>query len=424
MSTPEGRGAGPPGGEGVPGAGHPPAPNGDGRRSGRTADLVALERLCREGAPMAEAAASLAVGAVLRGRLTPEEAAQRCSLTADEIRELTGSAAHRREEEPRVVVSVVVPAYNEEENLEALWERLRSVLDELGPGELVLVDDGSRDRTWELIQRLAASDPRVRGVRLSRNFGHQAALSAGMAEARGEAVCFMDADLQDPPELLHELVRQWREGNQVVYAIRATRKEALPKRAAYRAFYRLYKRLANIDVPLDSGDFALLDRQVVDEILALPEHNRFLRGLRSWVGFRQVGVAYDRDARHAGRPKYTLRSLFRLALDGLVSFSAAPLRLASLLGVLVALAGAAYVGFAVAHRLLAGDVPQGWTSIIAVVLLVGGMQLIVIGVLGEYLARVYDETKGRPNYLVAETTSRAAARGPAGAARAPAAAAD
>jgi dolichol-phosphate mannosyltransferase len=241
-------------------------------------------------------------------------------------------------------------------------------------------------------------------VRLSRNFGHQAALSAGMSVATGASVCFMDADLQDPPELLDELVARWREGNDVVYAIRRTRKEGLAKRLAYRGFYRLYHRLANIDVPLDSGDFALLDRRVVDHVLALPEHNRFLRGLRSWVGFRQVGVEYDRDSRHAGAPKYTLGRMFKLAVDGLLSFSAAPLRLAAWLGVLAALAGAIYIGVAVAYRVFAGDVPEGWTSIIAIVLTVGGVQLMVIGVLGEYVARVYDETKGRPNFLVAETT--------------------
>jgi dolichol-phosphate mannosyltransferase len=215
----------------------------------------------------------------------------------------------------------------------------------------------------------------------------------------------MDADLQDPPELLTELLDQWRAGHEVVYAIRRSRKEGLAKRTAYRSFYRLYRRLANIDVPVDSGDFALLDRKVVDELLALPEHNRFLRGLRSWVGHRQIGVEYDRDARNAGEPKYTTRRLFRLALDGLLSFSAAPLRLASYLGFVVAMAGGLYIAVAIVYRLFLGGVPNGWTSIIAVVLSIGGMQLIVVGVLGEYVARIYDESKARPNFLVAETTT-------------------
>lgn len=355
---------------------------------------------------MNEAARSLAAGAVLRGRLTPEAAALLSPCTAHELQAIeAGGRADHRTGTQAVVLSVVVPAYNESDNLRSLWERLRPVLDEIGSSELIVVDDGSGDGTWKVVLELAADDDRVRGVRLSRNFGHQAALSAGMAQARGDAVCFMDADLQDPPELLHRLVEEWRNGNEVVYAVRRTRKEALPKRLAYGAFYRLYKRLADIDVPLDSGDFALLDRQVVDELLALPEHNRFLRGLRSWVGYRQVGLPYDRDARHAGTPKYTLRKLVRLALDGLVSFSAAPLRLASLLGMVVALAGGLYIGVALAARIFLGGVPKGWTSIVAVILTIGGMQLIVVGVLGEYVARIYDETKARPNFVVAETTT-------------------
>ena len=370
------------------------------------AECTVLAELAETGDRMAEAARSLAAGAVLRGRLSPEIAAQMSPCTAQELRAIaasadpTGAAAPRE----RVDVSVVVPAFNESDNLPALWERVRPVLDELGRGELVVVDDGSRDDTWRLIHDLAAADHRVRGVRLSRNFGHQAALSAGMAAARGDAVCFMDADLQDPPELLHRLVEEWRNGHEVVYAVRRTRKEALPKRLAYRAFYRLYRGLADIDVPLDSGDFALLDRRVVDELLALPEHNRFLRGLRTWVGYRQVGLPYDRDARHAGAPKYTFRKLVRLALDGILSFSAAPLRLASVLGMIVALAGGLYIAVAVAARVFFGGVPKGWTSIVAVVLTIGGMQLLVVGVLGEYVARIYDETKARPNFLVAETT--------------------
>jgi dolichol-phosphate mannosyltransferase len=356
-----------------------------------------------------ELARSLAVGAVVRGRLTPEDAAHLSPYTAQELRAIASAGGAQPTAEP-VTLSVVVPAYNEEENLDALWERVRPVLDAVGPSEIILVDDGSSDRTWTSITRLAASDPRVRGLRLSRNFGHQAALSAGMEAARGASVCFMDADLQDPPELVHELMSRWRAGYDVVYAVRASRKEGLVKRVAYRGFYRVYRRMANIDVAVDSGDFALLDRKVVERLLALPEHNRFLRGLRSWVGYRQIGVEYDRDERHAGAPKYTVTRLFRLAFDGILSFSAVPLRLASLLGVVVAAAGALYVAAAIAWRLVFGDIPQGWTSIIAIVLTVGGMQLVVVGVLGEYVARIYDETKGRPNYLVAETTAPPAPR--------------
>lgn len=368
-----------------------------------TAEERALLDLAEGDQPSDDVARSLAAGAVLRGRLTPEAAAQLSPYTARQLRRLVeGGGGDTDEEAP--LVSVVVPAFNEEENLPTLWQRLAPVLDAVGGGEVVIVDDGSTDTTWAEISRLAGADTRVRGVRLSRNFGHQAALSAGMAHARGRTVCFMDADLQDPPELLIELLERWREGSHVVYAVRRTRKEGVAKRTAYRSFYRLYRRLANIDVPLDSGDFALLDRTVVDELLALPEHNRFLRGLRSWVGHQQVGVEYDRDARHAGEPKYTTRRLVRLALDGLLSFSAVPLRLASYLGFLVAMAGCAYIGVAVLYRVFGNGVPDGWTSIIAVVLAIGGMQLIVVGVLGEYVARIYDESKARPNFLVAETT--------------------
>ena len=367
------------------------------------AEHQVLLNLAEQGGDMSEVARSLAAGSVLRGRLTTHEAALLSGYTARELEALAG--ARSTAVDPTVLVSVVVPAFNEEENLDSLAQRLAPVLDSLGSGEVVIVDDGSADATWSEIVRLANADTRVRGVRLSRNFGHQAALSAGMAVARGRTVCFMDADLQDPPELMVQLIEKWREGYEVVYAIRRTRKEGLVKRLAYSSFYRIYRRLANIDVPLNSGDFALVDRTVIDEILSLPEHNRFLRGLRSWVGYRQVGIEYDRDARHAGSPKYGTRQLVRLAFDGLLSFSAVPLRLASYLGIVVALAGGLYIGVAVVARLFLGGVPEGWTSIIAVVLAVGGMQLLVVGVLGEYVARIYDESKARPNFLVAETTA-------------------
>jgi polyisoprenyl-phosphate glycosyltransferase len=365
------------------------------------AEHEVLRDLAEQGIAMGEVARSLAAGSVLRGRLSPEEAAPLSGYTLPELRAFVAEPVSTFD--PAIVVSVVIPAFNEQENLDALWARLAPVLDAVGSGEVVIVDDGSRDATWSEINRLAEADPRVRGVRLSRNFGHQAALSAGMAVARGRTVCFMDADLQDPPELLLELLEKWREGNEVVYAIRRSRQEGLVKRTAYAGFYRIYRRLANIDVPLDSGDFALVDRTVIDAMLALPEHNRFLRGLRSWVGHRQVGVEYDRDARHAGEPKYRARQLIRLAFDGLLSFSAVPLRLASYLGIAVALAGGVYVGVAVFARVFLGGVPEGWTSIIAVVLAIGGMQLLVVGVLGEYVARIYDESKARPNFLIAET---------------------
>ena len=300
------------------------------------------------------------------------------------------------------LISVVLPVYNERENLEALWARLAPALEEAAGGafEVVFVDDASDDGSAAMLDELHRRDARCKVVRLSRNFGHQAALQAGLDVARGSAVAMMDADLQDPPELLGLLVAKWREGFEVVYAVRRRRKEGMLKRGAYAFFYRTVQALAEIDVPLDAGDFCLLDRRVVDALVSLPEHNRFLRGLRSWVGFRHAGIEYDRDARHAGAPKYTLRKLVGLALSGYVGFSAMPLRLASWLGFLAAATGFAFAVWAIATRLLGIPSPRGWASTLAVVLFVGGVQLVVLGIIGEYLGRVYDEVRRRPLYVV------------------------
>lgn len=302
---------------------------------------------------------------------------------------------------PPPQLSVVIPVFNEEENLDELHGRLLTVLGSLALDfEIVYVDDGSKDRSVAMIEEFRARDPRVRLLRLSRNFGHQAALNAGLDHAGGDAVVLMDADLQDPPELLETFVARWRDGAEVVYGVRRHREGSLFKRAAYRIFYRLYRAMADMDVPLDAGDFCLLDRQVADAIRDLPERQRFLRGLRSWVGFEQVGVDYDRPDRFAGEPKYRLSGLVRLAVDGLLSFSVTPLRLSSLLGFGVAIAGVLYVMFAVVARIFSGSVPAGWTSIVAIVLILGGVQLIMVGIVGEYLARVYSESKERPSYVV------------------------
>ena len=300
-------------------------------------------------------------------------------------------------------LSVVVPVYNEEENLPELMRRLDHVLADLTDDwEILFVDDGSRDASVDLIRAQHERDARVKLIRLSRNFGHQAALNAGLTHAHGDAVVMMDADLQDPPEVLADFVRAWRDGAEVVYGIREHRQGNVAKRAGYRTFYRVYRRLADIDVPLDSGDFCLMERQVVDAIRDLPESERFLRGLRSWVGFEQVGVPYDRPERFVGEPKYSFTGLVRLAVDGLLSFSATPLRLSSLLGAFTALAGVLYVLFALLSRLRTGDIPEGWTSTIAIVLVLGGVQLLMIGIVGEYLARVYAETKRRPTFIIRE----------------------
>lgn len=304
---------------------------------------------------------------------------------------------------PAPVISVVVPMLNEAENLAALHGRLTQVLSALQlPYELIMVDDGSTDGTYEGLCRLHARDPRLKCLRLARNFGHQAALTAALAHATGQAVIVMDADLQDPPEVIPDLLDRWRQGFDVVYAIRRHRKEPIAKRLAYAFFYRLLHRVAAVDVPLDAGDFCLMGRRVVEQLNALPERNRFVRGLRTWVGFRQTGVEYEREARHAGRSQYGFWKLVRLAVDGLVSFSYVPLRVASTVGFFVSL-GSLLVGlYYLALRLAGHREPAGFAGIIISVLFLGGVQLITIGIMGEYVGRIFDEVKHRPVYIVSE----------------------
>ena len=352
--------------------------------------------------------ASLALGSYLLGRLTLTEASEVAGMSDEDFKRLVGTAidasavpaADGANGHP--LLSVVIPVYNEAENIVPLYERLSSTLGQLGGSEIIFVDDGSGDSSAEIVLDLRKRDSSVKLIRLSRNFGHQAALSAGLDHARGQAVVFMDADLQDPPELITELVREWRAGHEVVYAVRRKRKEALVKRLGYFVFYRLLQPLAETQIPLDAGDYCLIDGKVAEAMRALPERNRFLRGLRSWVGFKQIGVPYDRPARLSGEAKYTMRRLVKLALDGLLAFSSTPLRLASYLGFVTAAAGVVYTLVAVFAKLLTGNVPAGWTSIVALLLTVGGIQLIMTGVVGEYLARVYTETKGRPLYVIRE----------------------
>jgi dolichol-phosphate mannosyltransferase len=346
--------------------------------------------------------ARLAVRDFIKGDLTLAEACVLAGLEAVDFAELlsepAGHGAPDYATPPRV--SVVVPVYNEEENLPLLHERVRRALSTVDSFEIVFVDDGSRDGSVSVISDLQSRDPSIRLVRFSRNFGHQAALSAGLDHARGDAVILMDADLQDPPELLPELLNQWEAGYDVVYAVRQKREEGLFKRASARLYYRMLRKVADVDIPVDTGDFCLMDRKVVEVLRKLPERNRFLRGLRSWIGFRQVGVAYERPARHAGEVKYTLRKMFKLASDGIMAFTSMPLRLASFLGVLTAAAGMAYMVVALFDRFVRHSTTQGWASLVAVVLVVGGAQLIVTGVLGAYIARIYEETKARPMYIV------------------------
>jgi len=299
-------------------------------------------------------------------------------------------------------VSVAVPLFNEEHVLPELLRRIRNVVDELpgGPHEIVVVNDGSSDGTFDRLAQLAADDGRVVLVSLSRNFGHQAALSAALDYATGDVVVVMDGDLQDPPEAIPQLLEEHSKGFDVVYVRRVQRKEGWVLRACYFVFYRMLTVVAAVRLPVDAGDFALLSRRVVDALKQIPEHQRYLRGLRSWVGFRQTGVEVERAARHAGRSKYSTWRLLKLALDGLLSFSMAPLRAAAALGLLVIGSSTLFAVYAVYVRLIGGRTPEGFTMLIVVMTFMSGVQLLFLGVIGEYLGRVYDEVKGRPQYFV------------------------
>jgi len=310
-----------------------------------------------------------------------------------------------RQSEMAPALSVVVPCFNEAETIGELHRRLDAVCRDLGQTyEIVLVDDGSRDATWSLIEGLAARDPALRGVRLARNHGHQLALTAGLAAARGRRVLMLDADLQDPPELLPEMMARMDEGYDVVYGKRVARAgETAFKRASAHLFYRLISRLSDVEIPRDVGDFRLVSRRVLDHFLAMPEHARFVRGMFAWLGHRQIGVDYAREARHAGETKYPLKAMLRFAGDALTGFSTAPLRLATLLA-WVSLLIAAGLALYVLVSLAAYQTAPGWASLLFAVAFFSGMQLLTLGIMGAYIGRLYMEAKGRPLFLVSETT--------------------
>ena len=305
------------------------------------------------------------------------------------------------------MLSVVIPVYNEEETLRELHRRLTAALPP--DREIVLIDDGSTDGSWATLTELAATDPSLRLRRLSRNFGHQAAITAGLDAARGDAVVVMDADLQDPPEVIPELVARWREGFDVVYAVRASRSgESRFKLLTSKLFYRTLRWMAGSDIPADAGDFRLMSRRVVDALAAMPERARFLRGMTSWVGFRQTGVEYRRNPRYAGESKFPLRKMLRFAADGITSFSTVPVQIVTWLGFSLVAFCFVVLGWVIYTRFFTDQSAPGWASLLAVVLLLGGVQLLSLGIIGQYVARIFDEAKQRPLYFVEESVDGSA----------------
>ena len=300
--------------------------------------------------------------------------------------------------------SIIAPIYNELENIPELYPRVRDVMDQTGePWELILVDDGSTDGSTDVIRTLAENDARVKPVIFARNFGHQIAVTAGLDYSRGDAVVIIDADLQDPPEVILDLIEKWREGYEVVYAVRAEREgESWFKKTTASLFYRVIYRITDVNIPLDTGDFRLMDRKVVNVMNQMRERHRFLRGMSSWVGFKQIGINYKRKARFAGETKYPFSKMLKLALNAITSFSYFPLQLATYIGFITAGLSVIAIPVVVLLRLITGTTLEGQATTLIIVLFLGGVQLISLGIIGEYIGRIYDEAKGRPLYIVAE----------------------
>ncbi len=304
----------------------------------------------------------------------------------------------------KTVYSIVAPIYNEIDNLPLLYQRIKKVMDSTGePWEFIMVDDGSTDGSTEKIRELAKEDRRVRPVIFARNFGHQIAITAGWDYARGEAVVIIDADLQDPPEVILDLAKKWKEGYEVIYAVRAEREgESWFKLWTASLFYRLIRRITDVDIPLNTGDFRLMDRAVVDVLKTMRERYRFPRGMSAWVGFRQIGVEYKRAARNAGETKYPLKKMLRLALNAITGFSYFPLQVATYIGFVAAGISILAIPVVIYMRMIRSQAFFGQATTLISVLFLGGVQLISLGILGEYIGRLYDEAKGRPLYIVRE----------------------
>ncbi|GIM46618.1 putative glycosyltransferase YkcC [Collibacillus ludicampi] len=298
--------------------------------------------------------------------------------------------------------SIIIPVYNEEEVVAVTYERLKEVMDSTNECyELLFINDGSKDRTAQIILELCMKDDTVKLINFSRNFGHQIAISAGMDHAAGQAIVVIDADLQDPPELILDMIEKWKEGYDVVYATRKKRKgETWFKKWTAAVFYRVLRSMTEVDIPVDTGDFRLIDRKVCDAMKKVKEKNRFVRGLVSWVGFRQTAIEYIREERFAGKTKYPLRKMIKLSLDAITTFSHKPLKLATYLGFLLSSVSFLYLIFAVFERLFTPNTVSGWTSIVATSLFFNGTILIILGIIGEYIGRIYDETKNRPLYII------------------------
>lgn len=298
-------------------------------------------------------------------------------------------------------LSIVIPVLNEEEGMGELYAQTSAALDRITPDwEVICVNDGSTDGTLAQLIALHAKDPRWKGISLSKNFGHQPAIWAGLSHAQGEYIGIMDGDLQDDPSHFAQFKDALNTGTDIVYAVRNKRKEGFWKKLAYRWYYRILKHVFGVNVPLDSGDFCLMKKSVVTAMLAMPEHSLFIRGIRSWVGFRQQGITVERNPRFSGKPKYSARKLMKLAYDGMFSFSDFPIKFLGRLGLIIILASIAYAGYIITKRLVWGHVPPGFTTLIIVILFFGGVQLVTVRILGEYLLRIYNESRKRPLYII------------------------
>ncbi|MEM5948121.1 glycosyltransferase family 2 protein [Spirochaetia bacterium 38H-sp] len=303
------------------------------------------------------------------------------------------------------MVSIIIPVFNEEEVLNELYKRITTVMDSTKEDyELVFIDDGSSDNTYSMLKELHKKDRRCKIIHFSRNFGHQIAITAGMDYCKGDAIVIIDADLQDPPELIPEMLEKWKQGAQIVHAKRKKRKgESIFKKATAAIFYRTLKALTNVEIPVDVGDFRLMDKKVVQSLRSMRERNRFVRGLVSWTGYKQAEVTYIRDPRFAGTTKYPLKKMIRFALNGITSFSDKPLKIASLLGFLLSTAGFIYMLYVLYQKLFTTQVVQGWTTIVVLILVFNGFTLLSLGILGEYVGRIYEEIKQRPLYIIEES---------------------